>query len=107
MVAALVDELTHLGPEQASALLTTAQYLSGALTLAVLTLMLGPSRSYPGFTSAFVLLAVAAGAGALLGIGRKPGRKSIVSVRTRGQTTGYEVEGLIRPRGGKRCRRVP
>lgn len=54
----------------ASALLTTAQYLSGALALAVLTLMLGPSRSYPGFTSAFVLLATAAGAGALLGIRR-------------------------------------
>jgi MFS family permease len=56
----------------ASALLTTAQYLSGALTLAVLTLILGPSRSYSGFTSAFVLLATAAGAGALVGIRRKP-----------------------------------
>lgn len=51
----------------AGALLTTAQYLSGALTLTVLTLLLGPSRSYPGFTRAFVLLAAAAGAGALLG----------------------------------------
>lgn len=56
----------------AGALLTTAQYLSGALTLAVLTLILGPSRSYPGFTTAFVLLAAAAGAGALLGLERKP-----------------------------------
>ncbi len=67
----------------AGALLTTAQYLSGALTLAVLTLMLGPSRSYPGFTSAFVLLAVAAGAGALLGIGRKPGGQAPVPSRDR------------------------
>jgi hypothetical protein len=41
----------------AGALVTTAQYLSGALALAVLTLILGPSRSYPGFTAAFVLLA--------------------------------------------------
>jgi MFS family permease len=57
----------------AGALLTTAQYLSGAFTLAVLTLMLGQMQGYPGFTSAFVLLAAAAGAGALLGIGRKPG----------------------------------
>jgi hypothetical protein len=65
----------------AGALLTTAQYLSGALTLAVLTLMLGPSRSYPGFTSAFVLLAAAAGAGALLGTGRKPGRQAPVLSR--------------------------
>lgn len=58
----------------AGALLTTAQYLSGALTLAGLTLILGPSRSYPGFTTAFVLLAAAAGAGVLFGIGRAPGR---------------------------------
>jgi MFS family permease len=56
----------------ASALLTTAQYLSGALTLALLTLILGPARSYPGFTSAFVLLAMAAGAGALVAIKRSP-----------------------------------
>jgi MFS family permease len=60
----------------AGALLTTAQYLSGALTLTVLTLLLGPSRSYPGFTRAFVLLAAAAGAGALLGIGHKSGRQT-------------------------------
>jgi MFS family permease len=63
----------------ASALLTTAQYLSGTLTLAMLTLMLGPSRSYPGFTSAFVLLAAAAGAGALLGTGSRPGRQAPVA----------------------------
>jgi MFS family permease len=60
----------------AGALLTTSQYLSGALTIAVLTLMLSPSRGYPGFTSAFALLAAAAGAGALLGIGQKPGRRA-------------------------------
>ncbi|MBV9380142.1 MAG: MFS transporter [Streptosporangiaceae bacterium] len=65
----------------AGALLTTAQYLSGALTLAVLTLMLAPSRSYPGFTSALILLAAAAGAGALLAIGRKPDRQAPVPSR--------------------------
>jgi len=52
----------------AGALLTTAQYLSGALTLAVLTLLLGSGHSDAGFAIAFLFLATAAGAGALLGI---------------------------------------
>jgi EmrB/QacA subfamily drug resistance transporter len=53
----------------ASALLTTAQYLSGAITIAILTLVFEHARSYPGFTVAFIFLAAAAGAGSLLGIG--------------------------------------
>jgi hypothetical protein len=47
-------------------LLTTAQYLAGAVTLAVLTLVLAQSRGYAGFTAAFLIIAAAAGAGALL-----------------------------------------
>ncbi len=50
----------------AGALLTTAQYLAGAVTLAVLTLVLGQSRGYAGFTAAFLIIAAAAGAGPLL-----------------------------------------
>lgn len=60
------------GPGTAGALLTTSQYLSGAVTIAVLTLVLGQSRGYAAFTSTFVILAAAAGAGALLGIRRRP-----------------------------------
>jgi MFS family permease len=48
------------------ALLTTVQYLAGTITLAALTVLIGPSHPYAGFTSAFVFLAAAAGAGALL-----------------------------------------
>jgi hypothetical protein len=40
--------------------------LAGALTLAVLTLVLAQSRGYAGFTAAFLIIAAAAGAGALL-----------------------------------------
>jgi MFS family permease len=58
----------------AGALLTTAQYLSGAITIAVLTVVLEHVRGYPGFTGAFVLLAVAAGAGSLLGVRHRLGR---------------------------------
>ncbi len=50
----------------AGALLTSAQYLAGAVTLAVLTLVLGRSPGYRGFTAAFAVIAAAAGAGALL-----------------------------------------
>lgn len=50
----------------AGALLTTSQYLSGAVTLAVLTLVLGPTPDQPDFRAAFLLTAAAAGAGAVL-----------------------------------------
>ena len=50
----------------AGALLTTAQYLAGAVTLAVLTLVLAQARGYAGFTAAFLVIAAAAAAGALL-----------------------------------------
>jgi MFS family permease len=50
----------------AGALLTTAQYLAGAVTLAVLTLVLAQSRGSAGFTAAFLIIATAAGAGTLL-----------------------------------------
>lgn len=55
----------------AGALLTTAQYLAGAVTLAVLTLVLARSRGYAGFTAAFLLIAAAAGAGTLLTVLRR------------------------------------
>ncbi|HEY0538886.1 MAG TPA: MFS transporter [Actinoallomurus sp.] len=50
----------------AGALLTTSQYLSGALTVAVLTLALGPSPNYSGFRTAFLLTTAAAAAGLVL-----------------------------------------
>lgn len=48
------------------ALLTTSQYLSGAVTLAVLTLVLGPTPGQPDFRAAFLLTTAAAGAGVVL-----------------------------------------
>lgn len=54
----------------AGALLTTAQYLSGAVTLAVLTLVLGQWPGRSGFTAAFAALAAAAAAGSVLGLHR-------------------------------------
>jgi predicted MFS family arabinose efflux permease len=48
------------------ALLTTSQYLSGAVTLAVLTLVLGPAPGQPDFRAAFLLTTAAAGAGVVL-----------------------------------------
>jgi hypothetical protein len=62
---------------------TTAQYLSGAITIAVLTVVLEHVRGYPGFTGAFVLLAAAAGAGSLLGL-RNHGWGRRAAVRLRG-----------------------
>jgi MFS family permease len=51
----------------AGALLTTAQYLAGAVTLAILTLVLAQARGYAGFTAAFLVIAAAAAAGAARG----------------------------------------
>lgn len=50
----------------AGALLTTSQYLSGALTIALLTLVLGASPGDAAFRTAFLLTAAAAAAGGLL-----------------------------------------
>jgi 2-methylisocitrate lyase-like PEP mutase family enzyme len=62
----------------AGALLTTAQYLAGAVTLAVLTLVLARSRGYAGFTAAFLIIAAAAAAGALLTSAREcPGPRRV------------------------------
>jgi hypothetical protein len=58
----------------AGALLTTSQYLSGAVTIAVLTLALGSSADQVRFRLAFLLTAVAAAAGLILAAGfRRPG----------------------------------
>lgn len=48
----------------AGALLTTSQYLSGALTIAVLTLMLGSSPGNAAFRTAFLVITAAAALGA-------------------------------------------
>ena len=50
----------------AGALLTTSQYLSGALTVAVLTLALGPSPDHAKFRTAFLLTTAAAASGVAL-----------------------------------------
>ncbi len=50
----------------AGALLTTSQYLSGALTVAVLTLVLGPVPDHAAFRTAFLLTTAAAAAGLVL-----------------------------------------
>jgi len=54
----------------AGALLTTSQYLAGALTIAVLTLVLTDSPGQTQFRVAFLLTAAAAAAGALLALRR-------------------------------------
>src|SRR4051812_9634647 len=65
---------THDVPSEhqgtAGALLTTSQYLSGALTIAVLTLALGSSPGNAAFSVAFVLTAVAGTAGLVLAVVR-------------------------------------
>lgn len=54
----------HLGA--AGALLTTSQYLSAAITVATLTLVLGPSPNDDSFRTAFLITAGAAVAGIVL-----------------------------------------
>ena len=65
----------------AGALLTTSQYLSGALTVAVLTLALGTAPDYPSFRTAFLLTTAAAAGGLVLSV-----------VHQRGRTVGGRVE---------------
>jgi EmrB/QacA subfamily drug resistance transporter len=55
----------------AGALLTTSQYLAGALTVAVLTLALGPSPDHAHFRVAFLLTTAAAAAGLVLAASRR------------------------------------
>jgi len=50
----------------AGALLTTAQYLSAAVTVAILTLVLGPAPHNDRFRAAFLITAAAAVAGIIL-----------------------------------------
>jgi MFS family permease len=56
----------------AGALLTTSQYLSGAVMVAVLTLVLGAGRGTGSFQAAFLLTAVVAGAGLILAVASVP-----------------------------------
>jgi MFS family permease len=50
----------------AGALLTTSQYLSAAVTLAVLTLVLGPAPDHAAFRAAFLVTTAAAAGGLAL-----------------------------------------
>ena len=55
----------------AGALLTTSQYLSGALTIAVLTLVIGPSPDSASFRNAFLITTFAAASGLALAAARR------------------------------------
>ena len=55
----------------AGALLTTSQYLSGALTIAVLTLVIGPSPDSTSFRNAFLITTFAAASGLALAAARR------------------------------------
>ena len=70
------------GPHQgtAGALLTTSQYLSGALTVAVLTLVLGPSPDDGQFRTAVLVTGAAAAAGFVLAATRRPRLPATVGV---------------------------
>lgn len=57
----------------AGALLTTSQYLSGAFTVAVLTLTLGPTPDLASFRTAFLLTTAAAAAGLVVIAARRRG----------------------------------
>jgi predicted MFS family arabinose efflux permease len=52
----------------AGALLTTSQYLSGAVTVAILTLVLGPAPGQPEFRSGFLVTGAAAFLGMVLAV---------------------------------------
>ncbi|HEX4249070.1 MAG TPA: MFS transporter [Pseudonocardia sp.] len=60
----------------AGALLTTSQYLSGALTIAVLTLALGPNPDLTGARTAFLITTAAAALGTLLAATQSRPRQS-------------------------------
>jgi predicted MFS family arabinose efflux permease len=71
----------------AGALITTAQYLAGAVTLAALTLILGRAGGYAGFAVAFGVTAAAAAAGVLLAVvgpasGPSSGRPAVRAAET-------------------------
>jgi MFS family permease len=76
------------------ALLTTAQYLAGAVMLAVLTLILGRASGYGGFAVAFGLTAAAAAAGALIAVGAARDRAGP------GEDPGPAIYGAVH-RGGR------
>lgn len=76
------------------ALLTTAQYLAGAVMLAVLTLILGRAGGYAGFAVAFGVTAAAAAAGALITVGAARGRAGPA------EDSGRAIYGAVH-RGGR------
>jgi fucose permease len=69
----------------AGALLTTSQYLSAAVTVAILTLLLGPAPDHAAFRAAFLVTTAAAAAGLALATWsytRESARTRTVSVTT-------------------------
>lgn len=77
-------ELPPAHQSTAGALLTTAQYLSGALTVAVLTLLLGRSPDGAAFRAAFLVTTAAAVAGMVL---------AVVHLRTSSRRRGDPSDG--------------
>ena len=76
----------------AGALLTTSQYLSAGVTVAVLTLVLGPAPDGAAFRAAFLVTTVAAAAGLALaarGVNRRTAQHGVNSSPT----------GAVRPTG--------
>ncbi|WBB73437.1 MFS transporter [Micromonospora sp. WMMD1128] len=65
-----------------SALMTTSQYMAGALGIAVLVLVLGPDPDAQSFGAAFLTTALAAGAGAVLAFFGLPARSAGGAART-------------------------
>lgn len=70
----------------AGALLTTAQYLSGALTIAVLTLVLGTSPDAAGVRAAFLVTTAAAAAGLVLAVSARRRTSARGGAATGGRT---------------------
>jgi predicted MFS family arabinose efflux permease len=78
-------DVPHAHQGTAGALLTTSQYLSGALTVAVLTLVLGSSPDQSTFRVAFLLTTFAAAAGlGLVAFSRRPAAGAVLDLCEKG-----------------------
>jgi hypothetical protein len=79
-----LDAVVTLGVRLVSVLNDDTMHV-GAVTLAVLTLVLAQSRGYPGFTAAFLIIAAAAAAGAvLISLQRRPHPSDAANPRSDG-----------------------
>lgn len=82
----------------AGALLSTSQYLSGAVTVAILTLVPGAAPAQPQFRTAFLVTGAAALAGVLLAVAilRRPAAEATFSLLRRDQQGLLSRLGLTR-----------